>query len=758
MNKKCKCESWTLRGLTSALRNKMNANNRIVVPMFQRGKRWDSARKRSFIDSLENGYPVGSMLFYEKKENNQSVYILVDGLQRSSCICEYIEHPTKYLSDDSISMNVGMEILDAMGCELEENSAAKIREDLISFIKQQEKIHIQFYHIAYEIVKEYCENYDIVGRIVNIIEEAFEEWKEQFETIATTEIPVLIYSGEEGNLPEIFDRINSQGVPLNPYEIYAASWPLNEKIVIENKDIIESVVKKYDSLEKDGISVAGYNREQLRTSRSVTAFEYLFGLSRYLANKYEMLNFKENLTDNEVDHLAFELANACMNDSNKMSSLHKHFINSDNVNQFEKALINTIDFVEKSLKTITSFKGNTRKKSRILHAKYQILSMIATTFKEMYESTDYTKTKESWDAEKRKIIERNLLHYYIYDIIQQKEWKEGGNSKIFKFARPNRYLTDITYKMWSTVIDEYFERTMQRTESTRPRRIENEEYVILNCIYMHTFTAKDQLSSDAFDIEHIAPKKQMLKLIKACKCKDNNRGLPISTIANLCYLPAYVNRSKRDKNFYQDKKYLSKINLQEIEEKYSFTQKKDLEWMDLPYDKEEDFFDLRDCYTDFCRNRFEKLRHLLFKSLGIEYTEEEKAKEDNTLSEIILPSQIESINYHDFVLKTASDVDARMRYYPTEKRFVILAGSKVRLNESEYLHNQTISRLREEVFADDEKSCIEDDSVVLLKDITIPRPLPSPAASFCTGTAMQGTIAWKDASDESRTFEDIYPK
>ncbi|MCB6314177.1 hypothetical protein, partial [Gordonibacter pamelaeae] len=74
--------------------------------------------------------------------------------------------------------------------------------------------------------------------------------------------------------------------------------------------------------------------------------------------------------------------------------------------------------------------------------------------------------------------------------------------------------------------------------------------------------------------------------------------------ANLCYLPEYVNRSKGDKNFYQDTKYLSHVELNEIETKYSFTEEEDLEWMDMPYEKD-DFSVLKEYYSKYCVERFE---------------------------------------------------------------------------------------------------------------------------------------------------------
>ena len=136
-------------------------------------------------------------------------------------------------------------------------------------------------------------------------------------------------------------------------------------------------------------------------------------------------------------------------------------------------------------------------------------------------------------------------------------------------------MSDIPPRAWRTALDGFFDKSMARTESKAIVNPKSEEYVILNCIYLSTFTAMDQLSIDRFDVEHIAPKEQMKKLIATCK----GSGLPISCIANLCYLPEYANRSKRDKNFYQDTAYLQKVNIDEIERKYSFTTSDDLEWI-----------------------------------------------------------------------------------------------------------------------------------------------------------------------------------
>ena len=176
-------------------------------------------------------------------------------------------------------------------------------------------------------------------------------------------------------------------------------------------------------------------------------------------------------------------------------------------------------------------------------------------------------------------------------------------------------MQEISPRAWKIALDSYFEKSMFRTESSKIAGPKSEEYVILNCIYLSTFTAMDQLSIDRFDVEHIAPKDQMKKLIAKC----NGSGLPISSIANLCYLPEYVNRSKRDRNFYQDTNYLQQIDLDVVEQKYSFTTREDLEWMDIPYETAEDFDVLKQFFTEFCAARFETLKKLFCQSMGIDY-------------------------------------------------------------------------------------------------------------------------------------------
>jgi len=618
-------------------------NKRIAVPMFQRGKRWKKGQQQNFIDSLIKGYPVGTMLFYETMDNGQQTYILVDGLQRGNSIKMHMNNPADFFYDSSISDDFCSGVLDIVHSNTPDNYPV-VRSRLTAFIKEQKRFNnLQYYQPAKEIAETFGAGSETIGELIDVIARFFDSRQALYNQIALTVIPVIVYHGDEENLPEIFDRINSKGTPLDTYEVYAAAWPVNQRFVVNNVAIVETVVKKYDSFIEDGYTIHGYNREKMRTSKKLNAFEYLFGLSKYLVKKIDILGFNKSLADDTVNPLGFELVNACLNETDRIKTLYQNIYALADINNFESALYKAIQFVMDAISVITGFKGNSRSNIKLFHSKYQILSMISTTFKEMFEGTDYTCFAERWD-DKKDILIKNLRLYYVYDIITN-YWSEGGTSKIYSAAKPNRYMSEISPRAWKTALDGFFDKSMFRTESKQIANPRSEEYVFLNCIYLNTFTAMDQLSIARFDVEHIAPKEQMKKLIAAC----GGAGLPISCIANLCYLPEYVNRSKRDRNFYQDTKYLRHINLAEVERKYSFTTSDDLEWMDMPYEGTESFDELKQFYTDFCINRFATMKKLFCESMGIDYDSMISIKEEDDV--IVTASAVVS-----------SSVSATMRF------------------------------------------------------------------------------------------------
>lgn len=608
---------WSLEEIYKALLPDENNKKQIVVPMFQRGKRWNKDKEDVFIDSLENNYPIGSLLFYENNNpNNTTTYTLIDGLQRSNTIRKYLSAPTKYFKVEKLEQDFLDKCVNFIGSATADNQiiAQKkgIKDLMINYIRSLKSLD-DFRDT--ELVREIKKIYPIIENnneelLQDYIYHKMREYNLSTKSLNNVKVPVIVYAGDESTLTDIFTRINSKGVPLTPYEIYAASWP-DQKFHINNNKILEYIIRKYRSLTNDDFIIQGYDENLLREKKQVNAFDYMFGLSKFLDNKYEIFNFKPNIHDDEVNVLGFELLNACFNSTHgDIKNTYKIIIKfQDRLDDLEKRIFKSIEFVEKAISKITYFKGNNRSKLKRFHSQFQILSMVSFVFRERYDLETLNRRPE-W-KENESILNEMLWKYYVYDIVSE-YWRQDVTQNIHNNNKEKRYLNQITIEEFSIALEQYYHKSKNRREIKKVTTYSNADYVILNTVYVEEFTASQQLSPDFFDIEHISTKDKMKK-----HAEQINMGLPISSIANLCYLPETANRSKGAKTFYEDENYLKKsgLTIEEIENKYSFTTKESLEWINKVYDKE-DSSELIELYNDFLDYRFKIIKDKMLKSMG----------------------------------------------------------------------------------------------------------------------------------------------
>lgn len=627
----CTPEFWTLKDIKDSLDKEYYGKKKIVIPMFQRGKRWDKNKKETFIDSLRKKYPIGTLLFYKTTVGSQEIYTLIDGLQRATAIREYLSNPSKFFTINDFSFETMNKVYALIVCGGNVDAQkSQINQKIEEYVKNLKSFDdFELFELYEKLVSEYPILQNKLSEFGKIFKDDVKKLKDDYSSLCNMSIPAIVYTGDENTLPEIFERINSKGVALTEYEIYAASWPSKE-FSISNDNIIGYVLKKYDTLNDTEYFIKGYDRDAKRINKNVNAFEYVFGLSKHLQNKYNSLNFYRKLKDDETNPVAFQLLNACFNSSHsQIKDVHRIISRfSDKIDVLENALYQSIEFVNKCIDPILRFKGNNRKSAgKIFHSQYQIMSLISFVFRKKYDITsDNLKALDTWKESKVK-LSNNIWKYYVYDIVT-KYWGEGGTGKIHTANNDNRYFIELTQEQFSTAFDSYTQNLYSIRENKKVSDPSDVDYVLLNTIYVNSFTAMDQLSIDKFDVEHIATKDQMKKLSHL----TGGYGLPISHFANLCYLPEYENRAKGANNFYQDSEYLKKsiYSLTDIESKYSFTTKDELEFMDLPYSNK-DYEILLEYYNEFLKHRNEILKKKFLQSLGFSGTIETQTKKEQVI-------------------------------------------------------------------------------------------------------------------------------
>lgn len=594
-------EQWTIQEVATAFKEKdVNTDNkRIIIPIFQRGLRWEPERRATFIDSINKGYPFGALLFAKHEKNTYSV---VDGLQRGSTVCEYVFNPLSTTNFEKIDDDTLTSIRQVL---FPGNLNKRINDDINEIIvnyfdkcKSYDQAQTTTFTLAREIISVFPTQEDDLSCIASIIEilgNLLNTRKKKYSRICSAIVPIVVYSGRNELLPIIFHRINKKGIALNDYEIYAAIWDQSKK-VINNTRVVENVIQKYVSIASQDYTIDDFDATKMLSEKQLTAFEFLFGVGKYWNERYSCLHFYNKQDENKVNEISFEIFDACINDTKDIDNLDKT-VYKQNPNKILNKIETAIEFVSESIANISLFKGNKRKPI-LLHSKYQIISLISFTFKQMYDFNNLSKFRPDWE-ENKESYRKNIIAHYVADILDN-EWHEGGQGKVYSANNNKKYLETISKERMSQLLSHHYQTQLSNKQLSRFAKPSNADRVILNCIYVNLFTANDQLSYNNFDIEHLATREKMKRIIDIFP----NHPMPVSCIANLCYLPEKINRGKKEKTIYEVRKL--SIPISEIENKYSFTTESDLNWILKDYSKEDESeFDTD--YYSFLQNRYETI-------------------------------------------------------------------------------------------------------------------------------------------------------
>lgn len=605
------------------------SDRKIQVPTYQRGVVWDEKKQRELIESIKLGYPFGSLIIF-RYDDPIKPELLIDGLQRSTSLFNFIHNPSKFFDENDIDDDILLELIDKIGLNGSINGQKEQIKKIIidwvhSFKDSSEVRNMNEYQCATLIMNEFPvlrgeNDLSTLETISQIIKPIFTKYKNICQTIEDKKIPYIEITGDDSSLSEIFFRINDRGIKLNKENKFAATWA-NSPVKITNEKLnplVNLVRDRYDQILTDGTSIYGYDSQEFLQKKELDVFELTYAFGKYITKQFpELFPYKDNLI--AVDSIGFVLINAClMGTKSSLPKMNELLLSTFNyndiqINEFLIKIISCINYVDELLGPVTKFKGNKRLNNSPLHTDFQIVSLVASVFRLkhiQFENDKYyfnlSSTNSNWNNYD-KLIRKNVLKKYISDIVSD-YWSGHGDNTLDNIIHdnPEIYTKEIDKSEFKSILYNWFNRVKSdRNELTAKdvKNAGNQEKVLLNLIYSNSFTAASQLNIEKFDIEHLATKNLLENKLKKY---NGTLKLPISSFGNLCLLPEYTNRKKKDAIIYDDDKYIDKIGnkltIKEIEDKFTFTKKDDLIWLKRDNLTSEEF---KAYYFDFINNRFE---------------------------------------------------------------------------------------------------------------------------------------------------------
>ena len=615
----------------SQIKANMDANI-FKVPKYQRGIVWKDPQRADLIDTIKKGLPFGSLLLY--KEASGNTYQIIDGLQRSTAIVGFVENPAQFFNDDDIDDSIIAEIVKEIGVAGQQAAIAETVNNLLkNWVKKcrslDDVVGLQFYEFGEKLSEEFPTCSGKEGKIARLIKPMLNAFQKTCSTINDIDIPAIVIEGDPDLLPVLFERINSKGTQLSKYQIYAASWNIDEYHIADNlKDIVVANRDRYDSMLDGKTNIDDYDSVTFLSAKTLNAYEIAFGFGKKLCEDYPYL-FKTSKDQNQADSIGFNLINICLGlknkDAHKMNVRLKELIGDAHINDFLLKIIECVGVVDKRIGQYNKFKSNSRADSgrNPLHTEFQICSIIASVFLMKYADiildsneiiTDFSihldSVNRKWQRIQSDAFKKNVAKIYISDILQ-KRWAGTGDKKMDQvLITPDYYTRDIEKSVFANALDTWFANlNNERSELGKIAQPKEAELLMLAVVYlMNNFSARLQLDDSKFDIEHLATKQQMKERLSSTY--NGELRLPISSFGNLCLLPEYGNRSKGKKTIYQDTEYLTKSNLtiDFIEKHYSFTTREDLDWLSDATLSAEEF---KSAYHKFIQKRFDTMKKIV---------------------------------------------------------------------------------------------------------------------------------------------------
>lgn len=607
--------------------NRADSPYQLEIPSFQRGLVWSESKKTNLIHSISCGFPIGALLMYVKPmpSGSKKVLQIIDGLQRSTAILDYLNAPLRIapIAKEFVSENTYWEIVRFAADYEVQLSVQELAQAVDSWAQEVGVAEpaAGFTGKKIRLTLETQRNQDFEPKFASDLEDLFtgkiiQGLQSTFKSLSSYEIPVILYSGDESNLPEIFEVLNS-GTPLTKYDKFGAAWN-NQRVVTKEPAIRSAMRDRYRVYVEKDWDVADFDPNAELGEDALNLFEYLVGLGHHLSSTYKHV-FSTADVKGDAPSIAFALATVAhglrLSDMDKLPSRFARLAGDVEVidpTKFEAALHLACQIIDSILSPFLSLKLNLKDASDrfIPHSDLQLVSLITRFALEMHDPKTWDLRSDKTQIEE---LKDQFLAHYVIDMVRD-SWKGSGDSTAFNrvwdekpdgsgYVPSSYYLKRPTRDEFVQAMGELQTVELKKNQNSRSN-ISNKSKMLLRFVYADIVSHRDNRSV-IFQIEHLHPVAKLTTFIKAKKLD----GLPISALGNLAIL------TEAD-NVFKGEEYIGDY-LVNHPEKVKDPDKVQ-EYVIAPELSEITQATLTnaDAYLDFCKARFDKQIQIIAKNIG----------------------------------------------------------------------------------------------------------------------------------------------
>lgn len=438
--------------------------NKFVLPKYQRLRVWDNSKKSDLLNSVVEGFPVGSIILSKVEDGAKDLYYVLDGQQRTLTLLEIKNKPFKYMTPKTLTRIFEM----TNNSWWNKNKISSV--DMMIIIKQLSDW--EFDNDMYDytsttsesLISEFLKKKFVMKENfpAENIHKSINEYLRFLNESNYKIFGVVVKNFDSNESMEIFKRLNTKGQPLEKYEVLSSIWAKKELNLLNPE--IEKEIEKVFNEEMKGLGIT----KVIRETKTIPS-DFFHSIFILIFKKYKNTLFYSFLSSRENKNIIFitskilftlilvfrsyfsvkEEDNNFLDESKIRNEeigeyIVKYFSNnSNNIIEFKSKLEESIEFLNNSMELVNS-KG---KSNKFMFQAYSnlLISLLSQVFKKILLNR------------KSSINVKNMKISFLYEIING-TYSSSTNKKALDAAKLNKYLNDIiTIESFENLLRSKFE-------------------------------------------------------------------------------------------------------------------------------------------------------------------------------------------------------------------------------------------------------------------------------------------------------------